>query len=66
MRKIVFFCLGAAIGSVLCFATVYLSGALFEHLGIQLYESEFDQQRNLNIAFIFIAISSFIGGYIFA
>ncbi len=66
MIKVMFFILGAVISSVLCFTIVYLSGTFFEHLGIQLYESEFDQRRNFNITFIFIAISSFSGGYIFA
>lgn len=65
MKKVTFFLMGAIVGIAVCFAVLYLSGALSEILGIKLYESEADQQRNFNIFLIVSAISMLASGYLF-
>lgn len=65
MKKITFFLIGAIVGIVVCFAALYASGLIFESLGIQLYESESDQQRNFNIFLVTSVISALISGYYF-
>ncbi len=57
MKKIIVFLVGVIVGAIACFALLYASGFVFESLGILLYESEADQQRNFNI---FIAVSTLI------
>lgn len=66
MKKVIFFLIGSIVGIVVCFAVLYVSGSIFESLGIQLYESESDQQRNFNIFLIASVISALISGYYFA
>ena len=66
MRKAGFFLLGAVVGLVICFMVVYLSGVVLEYLGIRLYESEADQQRNFNVFLLVSAIASTIGGLLVA
>lgn len=66
MRKITFFLLGTAVGLAICILLVYLSGIILEYMGIQLYESEADQQRNFNIVLVVAVIASVFGGLFFA
>lgn len=66
MKKVTFFVLGAIIGVVLCFLLLYVTGSVFEHFGIRLYESESDQQKNFNIFLVASAVSAIVSGYLFA
>lgn len=66
MRKAVFFLVGIIVGILACFAVLYISGSVFESLGIQLYESEADQQRNFNFFLIASVIFGLVSGYWFA
>jgi len=66
MKKISLFLIGAVVGLVACFILIYISGMLFEYLGVQLYDSEADQQRNFNIYLVVSAISSLVVGILFA
>jgi hypothetical protein len=66
MKKITYFIIGAFIGIVVCVAALYVSGLILESLGIQLYESESDQQRNFNIFLVLSSISALASGYFFA
>ena len=65
MKKILFFILFFIVGFVVAIALVYLSGLFAMELGIVLYESESDQQRNFNIAvaftFLFAVFSGIFG-----
>jgi len=65
MKKIILFILGGIVGCILFFTFFYMSGFLFEILGIVLYESESDQQRNFNIFIILSAVFSIVGGWFF-
>lgn len=58
MKKLTLFLVGAIAGVLVVF---YISGLAFESLGIRLYESEADQQRNFNI-FLISSLISFIAG----
>jgi len=64
MRKIIRFIVGAIIGIVLCFVLFYISGYVFEALGINLYESESEQQRNFNIFLVLSLVFALVGGYV--
>lgn len=48
MRKAAFFSIGFFLGLALCLMLVYALGLVLGQFGIQLYESEADQQRNFN------------------
>ncbi|WP_133510954.1 hypothetical protein [Candidatus Thiosymbion oneisti] len=61
MKKLALFLVGAIAGVLVCFIVFYISGLAFESLGIRLYESEADQQRNFNI-FLISSLISFIAG----
>ncbi len=65
MKKVVFFLVGAFVGLILCFIALYFSGVMFEYWGIQLYNSESDQQRNFNIFLVVSIIVSFLTGLFF-
>lgn len=66
MKKAFFFVFGAIIGVVVCFLLLYLTGSVFEHFGVRLYESESDQQRNYNLFLVASAIFAIVSGYYFA
>ena len=63
-KTITFALLGALSGSALIWGFVYLSGLLLEGIGIQLYHSESDQQRNLNIVIAIWMIFTIAGGWL--
>ncbi len=65
MKKLGFFILGAILGVVACFLLLYATGSILDFLGISLYKSEMEQQRNFNIFLVVSAISAIISGYIF-
>ena len=66
MQKAAFLLVGVIVGILACFAVLFVSGSVFESLGIQLYESEADQQRNFNFFLIASVISGLASGYWFA
>jgi len=65
VKKILFFILGVIVGGITSFMLIYASGFLIESLGMILYESEADQQRNFNYFIIFSAIFAIGGGRVF-
>ena len=64
MRKISFTLLGAIVGCLLLFGAVYLSGVVMQEMGMRLYDSEADQQRNFNIVMSAAAAFSVFGGWL--
>ncbi|HEY9100258.1 MAG TPA: hypothetical protein VIN38_15430 [Thiobacillus sp.] len=62
IKKLALFLIGSLAGAAVCWALVYLSGMLFEYLGIGLYESEAEQQRNFNVVLLLSAVAFLIGG----
>ena len=56
--------LGALLGSTLIWGIVYLSGLVLEKIGVQLYHSESDQQRNFNIVIAIWMIFAIVGGWL--
>lgn len=64
MKIITFTILGALFGTIFIGGIVYFSGYLFQTMGIQLYHSESDQQRNFNIAFIVWIIFTIVGAWL--
>ena len=64
MRKIVFVMIGALLSSIVFGFAVYVSGVSFEKMGIALYASEADQQRNFNIVCVAWIVFVVIGGWV--
>jgi len=64
MKTIAFAFLGALLGSALIWCLVYLSGFLLQEMGIRLYDSESDQQRNFNIVFVIWIVFTIVGGWL--
>lgn len=64
IKKLTLFFVGALIGVAVCWALVFLSGLVFEYLGVRLYESEAQQQRNFNVVLLFSAIAFLAGGVV--
>ncbi len=62
IKKLALFLVGALVGVAVCWALVYLSGMMFEYLGVRLYESEAEQQRNFNVVLLLSAIAFLVGG----
>jgi uncharacterized membrane protein YedE/YeeE len=62
-KKIIKFIAGFFVGSLLAFSLTYLFGYIAGEMGIRLYESESDQQRNFNVAFVIWLIISIVFGY---
>ncbi len=63
IKKIIKFIIGFFVGSLIVFLFTYLFGYIVGEMGIRLYESESDQQRNFNIVFIVWLTISIIFGY---
>ncbi len=64
MKKLLFFLAGAVAGMLISFCLAYASGYILENIGIILYESESDQQRNFNIFIILSLAVSLISGWL--
>ena len=62
MKKTVLVFLGLLAGIFISVAIIFLSGYILNYFGVQLYESEFEQQRNFNLAAIFVAVTSIASG----
>jgi uncharacterized membrane protein YedE/YeeE len=52
---------GALIGLCATAASVYFAGLVVDALGFTLFHSEADQQRNFNIALIFVVVFTGLG-----
>ena len=63
IKKIIKFIIGFIVGSLIVFSFTYLFGYIVGEMGIRLYESESDQQRNFNIVFVIWLITSITLGY---
>lgn len=63
MRAVVLTALGCAVGSVLAAGLLVLAGLLLQAWDVQLYGSEADQQRNFNLAILFVAAAAVLGGW---
>ena len=63
IKSILKFILGFVVGVIIAFAITYAFGLSLEALGISLYDSESDQQRNFNIYVIFSLLVAAIVGY---
>ena len=64
MRSALFTVLGCLAGIFLAAVLVYLSGMAVEALGIKTYDSEFDQQRNFNLALAFTLVVAVLGAWL--
>ena len=64
MKKVFFFIVFFILGFTVTLGCIYLFGVLASKFGVVLYESEYDQQRNFNIAFAFTFLCSFISGVV--
>jgi hypothetical protein len=65
MMKIVgYVFIGTLVGLCAGAAGIYLAGLLLEALGIALYHSEADQQRNFNAALIGVVVITGLGGFL--
>ena len=64
ISSIVKFISGFFIGTLLVFAITYSVGLLLENIGIVLYDSESDQQRNFNFFVLIWLILSITSGYL--
>jgi uncharacterized membrane protein len=64
MKKFLFFLAGAVVGILVSFCLAYASGYILENMGVMLYESESDQQRNFNIFIVLSLVVSLIFGWL--
>ena len=63
MKVAAYVLVGALAGFLIAIASVYLLGVTVEAIGIRLYYSEADQQRNFNVAFAFVIGCALLGGW---
>ncbi len=64
MKKVLYFLLGAIVGILVSFCLAYVSGYVFENMGLILYGSESDQQRNFNIFIVISLVLSLVFGWL--
>ncbi|PIE83147.1 MAG: hypothetical protein CSA09_03530 [Candidatus Contendobacter odensis] len=64
MKKFLLFLAGAVAGILVSFCLAYVSGYILENMGVILYKSESDQQRNFNIFIILGLVVSLIFGWL--
>ncbi|AUM12648.1 hypothetical protein [Ketobacter alkanivorans] len=58
IKKLAVFIVAFLVVSFLYFSLVYLIGLLLQEMGIALYDSESDQQRNFNVVLgVWLAVS---------
>jgi hypothetical protein len=62
MKKIMFFFIGSFLGLVVSIVLLFMSGYILEYFNIQLYQSEYDQQKNFNIFLLLSLIISLLSG----
>lgn len=66
MKRVGLFIVGFIAGLIAVFLLFYASGYLLQTFGIQFYESERGQQRNINIYLGVSALGALLGGYLFS
>lgn len=64
MKRFAFLLAGVAIATVLVWGVAYALGWTLDSMGIRLYESEDDQQRNLNIVLGVWLVCAVLGGWL--
>lgn len=64
MRKVIIFITGFCAGTFVCALLILSLGVLSTQFSIQLYESEADQQRNLNLFVIASLVFGSVGGFL--
>ena len=64
IKVIVKFILGFVGGCVVAYFLTYAFGMLMNMIGLQLFDSESDQQRNFNIFIIFTLLVAIVSGYL--
>ena len=64
MKRLIYALIGVLAGSALSFGIIFLLGYALQAVGIHLYQSEFDQQRNFNIFIVSWLISAIAGGWL--
>jgi hypothetical protein len=57
-----FFFIGSFLGLVVSIVLLFMSGYILEYFNIQLYQSEYDQQKNFNIFLLLSLIISLLSG----
>jgi succinate-acetate transporter protein len=63
MKRMVKFIGGFVFGSCALFVLVYLVGLLLSAVGIVLFDSESDQQRNFNIVLVLWLVVALVSGW---
>jgi hypothetical protein len=63
MRAAVFTAFGCALLSLMAAGLLVLVGLILQAWDLQLYGSEADQQRNFNLAMLFVAAAGMLGGW---
>lgn len=62
IKSIAKFIIGFLVGTIIVYALIYAFGAVLNEIGVRLYESESDQQRNFNmVMFIWLVGASAMG-----
>lgn len=65
MKKLLWFIVGSVSASAVFFLLIYALGMGAESIGIRLYESEADQQRNFNLVMAgWLLVSLACGAYL--
>ncbi|MCX7112775.1 MAG: hypothetical protein NTX45_22170 [Proteobacteria bacterium] len=64
MKRLFYALIGVLAGSALSWGIIFFLGYALEAVGIHLYQSEFDQQRNFNIFIISWLLSVIVGGWL--
>ena len=64
MRAAAFAIVGCMVGLLLAAGLILLCGELLQSFGIQLYDSESEQQRNFNLAILLAIVMASLGAWI--
>lgn len=62
MRKTTLFIIGFCFGTFVCVMLMFILSMLLGQFSIQLYESEYHQQRNFNLFLVVSLIFGLVGG----
>ncbi len=62
-KRITKFIIGFLVGTIIVFSLLYAFGLVLNEIGIRLYESENDQQRNFNIMIFIWLVGASATGY---
>ena len=64
IKTIIKFILGFIGGCIAAYLLTYAFGMIMNMVGVQLFDSESDQQRNFNIFLIFTLLVAVVTGYL--